>query len=160
MADQSCLSCWSSRATKSFILNAIIAAVYFFAGKAGLSLAFFHPNATAVWPPTGIAVAACLLFDYRVWPGVLVGAFVVNQITAGTAVTSAAIAAGNTMEALLGAYLLKRFAGGRKAFWRAEGVLKFAVLVALFSTTVSATTGVTSLSLAGYANCSRSSSPS
>ena len=152
MADQGCLSCWSSRAIKSFILNAIIAAVYFLAGKAGLSLAFFHPNATAVWPPTGIAVAACLVFDYRVWPGVLVGAFVVNQTTAGTAVTSAAIAAGNTLEALLGAYLLKRFAGGHKAFWQAEGVLKFAVLVALVSTTVSATTGVTSLSLAGYAN--------
>jgi two-component system, NarL family, sensor histidine kinase FusK len=56
------------------------------------------------------------------------------------------------MEALLGAYLLDRFAGGRRAFWQAEGVLKFAVLVAVLSTTVSATIGVASIFLAGYAN--------
>jgi integral membrane sensor domain MASE1 len=87
---------------KTFIrLNATIAAVYFLVGKAALSLAFLHPSVTAVWPPTGIAVTVCILFDYRVWPGVLVSAFVVNQTPAGTVVTSAAIAAGNTMEALL-----------------------------------------------------------
>jgi signal transduction histidine kinase len=137
---------------KTFILNAIIAAAYFLAGKAALALAFLHPSVTAVWPPTGIAVAACLLFDYRVWPGVLVGAFLVNQTTAGTALTSGIIAVGNTLEALLGAYVVVRVAGGRQAFWHAEGVLKFAALVALLSTAVSATIGVTSLSLAGYAS--------
>jgi hypothetical protein len=110
---------------KTFILlNVIIAAVYAFVGKAALSLAFLHPSVTAVWPSTGIAVAACLLFNYRVWPGVLVSAFMVNQAITGTTMTSAAIAAGNTMESLLGTYLLNHFAGGRKAFWQAEGVLK------------------------------------
>jgi integral membrane sensor domain MASE1 len=83
---------------------------------------------------------------------VLVSAFLVNQTTAGNMVTSAAIAVGNTIEALLGAYLANRFAGGRKAFWHAEGVLRFAAVVAFLSTTVSATTGVTSLSVAGYAD--------
>ena len=138
---------------KTFILlNVIIAAVYAFVGKAALSLAFLHPSVTAVWPSTGLAVAACLLFNYRVWPGVLVSAFMVNQAITGTTMTSAAIAAGNTMESLLGAYLLNRFAGGRRAFWQAEGVLKFAVLVAVLSTTVSATIGVASVFLAGYAH--------
>jgi len=132
------------------IRNAIIAVVYLLVARAALYLAFLNPSATAVWPPTGIAVAACLLFDYWVWPGVLLGAFVANQTTAGTAVTSAAIATGNTMEALLGAYLVNRFAAGRKVFCQAEGVLKFAALAAFLSTTVSATTGVISLSLAGY----------
>jgi signal transduction histidine kinase len=134
------------------LLNVAIAAVYFLVGKAALSLASLHPSVTAVWPPTGIAVAACVLFDSRVWPGVLVSAFIVNQTTAGTVVTSAAIAVGNTIEALLGAYMANRFAGGRKAFRHAEGVLKFAAVVALFSTTVSATTGVTSLAVAGHAD--------
>lgn len=131
------------------LLNALTAAVYFFVGKAALSLAFLHPSITVVWPSTGIAIAACLLYGCRAWPGVLVGAFVVNQTTMGTALTSAAIAAGNTLEALLGAYLLDRFAGGRRAFWQAEGVLKFAALVAVPSTTASATVGVTCLALAG-----------
>ncbi len=133
------------------LLNALTAAVYFFVGKAALSLAFLHPSITVVWPSTGIAIAACLLYEYRVWPGVLVGAFVVNQTTIETVLTSAAIAAGNTVEALLGAYLLNRFANGRRAFWQAEGVLKFTALVAVLSTTVSATTGLASLALAGDA---------
>lgn len=131
------------------LLNSLTAVVYFLVGKAALSLAFLHPSITVVWPSTGIAIAACLLYGYRAWPGVLVGAFMVNQTALGTVLTSAAIAAGNTLEALLGAYLLNRFADGRRAFWQAEGVLKFAALVAVLSTTVSATVGVTCLALAG-----------
>ena len=145
------LLCWSSRIMHIVLRNALTAAVYFFVGKAALSLAFLHPSITVVWPSTGVAIAACLLGAYRVWPGVLVGAFLVNQTTMGTVLTSATIAAGNTLEALLGAYLLNRFASGRRAFWQAEGVLTFTVLVAVLSTTVSATIGVTSLALAGDA---------
>src|SRR5207244_11368401 len=83
-----------------------LAAIYFAAGKLGLSLAFVHASATAVWPPTGIALAVLLLFGTRVWPGVLIGAFLVNVTTAGSAVSSAGIAIGNTLEALLAAYLV------------------------------------------------------
>lgn len=144
--------CWSSRIMHLILHNALTAAVYFLVGKAALSLAVLHPNITAVWPSTGVAIAACLLGAYRVWPGVLVGAFVVNQTTMGTVLTSATIAAGNTLEALLGAYLLNRFASGRRAFWQAEGMLTFTALVAVLSTTVSATIGVTSLALTGGAH--------
>lgn len=104
-----------------WVLNALTAAVYFLVGKAALSLAFLHPSITVVWPSTGIAIAACLLYQYRVWPGVLAGAFAVNQTMVETSLAAVAIAAGNSAEALLGAYLLNRFAGGRKAFWQAEG---------------------------------------
>jgi signal transduction histidine kinase len=142
---------WSSRIMPIVLRNALTATVYFFVGKAALSLALLHPSITVVWPSTGVAIAACLLSAYRVWPGVLVGAFLVNQTTLGTVLTSALIAAGNTLEALLGAYLLNRFARGRRTFWQAEGVLTFTVLVAVLSTTVSATIGVTSLALAGDA---------
>src|ERR1041385_2493987 len=76
---------------------AIVAAVYLVFGKLGLRLAFVHPSATAVWPPTGISLAAYLLLGYRIWPGILSGAFLVNVTTKGTAVTSAGIAAGNTL---------------------------------------------------------------
>jgi integral membrane sensor domain MASE1 len=131
------------------VRNALTAAVYLLVGKAALSLALLHPSVTPVWPSTGIAMAACLLSTSRVWPAVLVSAFVVNQTTMGSVLTSAAIAVGNTLEALLGAYLVQRFAGGPKAFWAAEGVLTFAVLGALLSTTVSATIGVGSFTLTG-----------
>ncbi|MGC2418623.1 MAG: MASE1 domain-containing protein, partial [Candidatus Acidiferrales bacterium] len=128
----------------------ILAAVYFLAGKLGLSMAFVHPSSTAVWPPTGIALAAFLILGYRVWPGIFIGAFLVNITTAGSVLTSLGVATGNTLEGLVGAYLVLRFANGRRAFDRASDTFRFAALV-LASTTIAATVGVTSLSLGGYA---------
>jgi diguanylate cyclase (GGDEF)-like protein len=132
----------------------LLAAVYFIAGKLGLRLAFVNPSATAVWPPTGIALAALLLLGYEVWPGVLLGAFLVNITTAGSAATSAGIALGNTLEALVGCYLVNRFAHGYKAFGRAQDIFKFAALAGLVSTSVSATIGVASICLSGLATWS------
>jgi integral membrane sensor domain MASE1/anti-sigma regulatory factor (Ser/Thr protein kinase) len=129
----------------------VLAAAYFAAAKLGLTLAFFNASATAVWPPTGIALAALLLIGPRVWPGILLGAFLANATTAGTTATSAAIAVGNTLEGLLGASLVQRFANGAKAFDRAADIFRFSLLAAALSTMVSATIGVTSLSLAGFA---------
>ncbi len=128
-----------------------LAAVYFAAGKLGLRLAFVHESATAVWPPTGIGLAACLVLGARVWPAILLGAFLVNVTTEGSLLTSAGIAAGNTLESLLGALLVSRLAGGRKAFERPADVVRFAILAGLVATTVSATMGVASLALGNSA---------
>src|SRR6267143_1112925 len=83
-----------------------VGVVYFLAGKLGLAFAIVHANATPVWPPTGIALAAVLLFGRAVWPLI---------------------------------------------FDRANDIFKFVVAAALVSTTVSATIGVTTLALTGYA---------
>ncbi len=128
-----------------------LAVIYFVAGKLGLSMAFVHPSSTAVWPPSGIALAALLLLGYRVWPGIFLGAFLVNLTTAGTILTSLGIATGNTLEGLVGAYLVTRFANGRNAFERGTDTFKFAILAGTVSTAVAATLGVTSLSLGGFA---------
>jgi PAS domain S-box-containing protein len=131
---------------------ALLTLVYVGAGKFGLSLAFVHASASPVWPPTGIALAAFLVLGPRVWPAILLGAFLVNVTTAGSVWTAFGIAVGNTLEGCLGAALVGRFANGRNVFDRARDVFKFVVLAALFSTTVSATIGVTSLTLGGYAH--------
>jgi diguanylate cyclase (GGDEF)-like protein len=136
---------------KDLTAIAVLAVVYFIAGKLGLSMAFVHPSSTAVWPPTGIALAAILIFGYRVWPGVFVGAFFTNVTTAGSILTSLGIATGNTLEGLLGAYLVIRLANGRNAFERGQDAFKFAMLAGLLGTTVAATFGVVSLSLGGFA---------
>lgn len=122
---------------------------YFIVGKAGLRLAFAFPSATPIWPATGLALVAFLILGYRVWPAIFLGAFFVNLMTAGTVATSLGIAAGNTLEGIVGAWLVTRFAGGRHCLNRAEGVFKFTLLAALLSTMVSATLGVVSLHLAG-----------
>jgi signal transduction histidine kinase len=120
---------------------------YVLAGKLGLSLAFVHASASAVWPPTGIAVAALLLAGLGMWPAILVSAFVVNVTTAGSIVTAFGIGVGNTLEALAAAALVNRFAGGARVFERAPDIFRFGVLAAGLSTTLSATVGVTSLAL-------------
>jgi diguanylate cyclase (GGDEF)-like protein len=139
-----------SRSVDLLVSFSVLAAVYFVAGKLGLRLAFAHPSATAVWPPTGIALAAFLILGYRVWPAVFLGAFLVNVTTAGSLATSVGIGVGNTLEALLGTYLVNRFARGRDTLNHPESVFRFAMLAAVFSTTVSATCGVMSLSFGGF----------
>src|SRR5437879_13890441 len=106
----------------------VLAAVYLAAGKLGLKRAHVNASATAIWPCTGISLAAFLILGYRVWPAILAGAFLVNLTTAGSAVTSLAIAAGNTLEGVIGSYLVTRFAAGKQAFQRAQDIFKFAVL--------------------------------
>ena len=133
------------------LILAALFGLYVAAGKLGLSLAFVHASASPVWPPTGIALAAFLTLGYRVWPAIFAGAFAVNITTMGSAATSLGIATGNTLEGLLGAYLVNRYAGGARAFDHSQDVFKFAGLAALLSTIISATVGVGSLILGGYA---------
>jgi diguanylate cyclase (GGDEF)-like protein len=123
--------------------------VYFIAGKLALKLAFLNASASAVWPCTGIALAALLIFGYRVWPAIFTGAFLVNLTTAGTVLTSLGIAAGNTLEAVAGCYLVGRFAGGRIGFQRSQNIFRFVLLAGMVSTAISATIGCTMLLLGG-----------
>jgi PAS domain S-box-containing protein len=131
-----------------------VAAAYIVAGMFGLSLASVNKSASAVWPPTGIALAALLLLGYRVWPGIFLGAFVVNFATAGTVATSLGIAMGNTLEGVLGCYLVRRFAGGVRVFDQPSTIFGFTALAGIVATAASALVGVTTLLLGGLARLS------
>ena len=140
----------SRRVLQTTATGILVLMAYILAGKVGLELASIHASATAVWPATGIAVSALMLCGYGVWPAIFVGAFITNETTAGTVVTSLLIAVGNTGEALLGAYLLKRFAPKRLAFDR--GCDMFVLMVAaIVGAILSATVGVTTLASYGIA---------
>jgi diguanylate cyclase (GGDEF)-like protein len=125
--------------------------LYVISGKLALHLAFLHPSATAVWPNSGIALAALLILGTDVWPCIFVGAFLVNISTAGSLATTAAITIGNTLEAVVGAWLVRRFASGKDSVFRSLDFLKFAILAGLVSTSLCATVAVTSLCLGGLA---------
>src|SRR6266496_181742 len=140
-----------SRAFSGLPIIGLLTLVYFIAGKFGLMLASLHASASPVWPPAGIALAALIVLGYRAWPAIFVGAFLVNFTTAGNVATSLAVASGNTLEAMCGAWLVNRFAGGITAFDRPQSVFKFA-LAAVVSTIISPAFGVTSLALAGFAD--------
>ena len=137
-------------APRSAVIVAL-AAVYVGAARLGLSLASVHPSATPVWPATGISIAALLLLGVGYWPGVFVGALVANTWISGAFAPSIGIAVGNTLEAVVAAWLVNQFAGGSHAFERPRDIFRFAGLAALVSTLIAATIGPLSLCLGGLA---------
>jgi PAS domain S-box-containing protein len=127
-----------------------IALVYLALAKLGLKLALINPSASPVWPATGFALAMVLLRGLRVWPAVFIAALIANAMTAGSLLTSAAIAFGNTLEALTGGYLINRFCGGSRAFEAPINIVKFALISIGPPTLISATIGVSALQAGGF----------
>src|SRR5438093_11641341 len=103
-----------------------LAAVYYFGAKLGLRFAYINSSVTTIWPPAGIALAAFVLFGYRVWLAIFGAAFLANFTTTGAVLPSLGIAIGNTIEGLLAAYLVNRFARGGREFDRVSDILRSA----------------------------------
>jgi signal transduction histidine kinase len=120
--------------------SALVTVAYVVSAKVGLSLSVAHGSATPVWPPAGIALAAFLLFGPEMWVAVFAGALIANLTTSIPAGAAVAIAVGNTAEALLGWWLLRRF-GFRNALESVRDVIALVVGAAVVSTLVSATVG-------------------
>jgi integral membrane sensor domain MASE1 len=146
---------WAS----AWTLVALTAGLYIITARLGLALAMPPANkATAVWPPSGIALAALVLAGARVWPGVWLGAFLANvwdglNPAAPTAFSvhagiSACIGTGSTAQALFGAWLLRRWTEHDTFLTRARSLFRF-IGVAPLMCVMGATVGVSSLLVAG-----------
>ncbi|MES2354051.1 MAG: CHASE domain-containing protein [Pseudomonadota bacterium] len=138
---------------------AAIAVVYYAAARLGLLLAFASTNASPVWPPSGIALSALLLFGYRIWPSIFIGAFAANFAVfaannVGNSLTttqvSLVIAGGNTLEALTGVFLLHHLVGKRGYFTQSINIYKFVFTAALVSA-ISSSIGTISLIIGNIA---------
>ena len=129
----------------------LLAVVYFAAAKLGLSLASLHKNVTPVWPPTGIAIGALLIFGRRLWPGIFIGALAVNALTEIPFGSALGIATGNTLEALAAWWLLHRLARWRDSLYSVGDVMRFVACATVLAPIVSATIGSFSLCLGGAA---------
>jgi hypothetical protein len=145
----------SQRARSYAIELLVVGLAYFAFAKIGLALASIHPSATPIWPPTGLALAAVMLRGYRVWPAIFLAAWLANVTTAGSVYTSIAIACGNTVESVVGGYLIARWSGVLRTFDSPAGVARFALIALAIATPMSATIGVGSLTLAGFADSAR-----
>ncbi|MCU6499214.1 CHASE domain-containing protein [Rugamonas sp. A1-17] len=135
----------------------LLTACYYLIANASLMLAFAHTNATPVWPPSGIAFAAVLLMGHGAWPAVLLGALAANlstfttnglPFTAGLVTASLLIAVGNTLEALTGAWLMRRHTDTSRPLRQLQDVYKFAI-IALLVCLISAGAGSATLVLGG-----------
>ena len=134
-------------ALRTTLVDLAVAAAYVAAAKFGFTLAFATKQVTAIWPPTGIALAALVLFGLRAWPGVALGAFVANALSSEAVGTALGISVGNTLGPVAGAYLLRRLAFDRRLA-RVRDVVAL-VAVAVASMTVTATNGVANLAAGG-----------
>ena len=128
---------------------------YFVTGTLGIFLAIPPGYATAIWPPSGIALAGILIYGYRVWPGILLGSFLVNGVAPGltgfvfdslqSVLIGLVIGIGASLQALIGAYWVRRYAGFPNALKREKEVLLFLLYGGLLSTLVNSTLSVSTL---------------
>jgi signal transduction histidine kinase len=108
-----------------------------------------YGSVSLLWPPTGVALAVILLLGSQYWPGIFLGAVLANALTNGPLPFAILAGIGNTLEALIGAYLLTRFCDFHARLDRLRDVVALVGLGAGISTLVSATVGVLGLCLNG-----------
>lgn len=127
----------------------IVGALYLAAAKLGLTTAFTAQQVTLVWPPTGLALGVLMLGGPDLWPGILLGAFLANIASHQPVAVALAIAAGNTLEAMTAAWLLRQFVATPMSQSWERGMLAVVVFGALASTIISATIGAMSFCASG-----------
>ena len=126
-----------------------VAIAYVIAALLGFRFAFVAEQVTTVWAPTGIGLAALLLWGRSLWPAIWIGAFAANAGSSAPLWTAAAVATGNTLEAVAGAGLLTHLIGFDPKLRRLRDVVALILAGAGISTGVSATIGVATLCVAG-----------
>ncbi|MDX6701224.1 MAG: hypothetical protein QOF26_1450 [Baekduia sp.] len=134
-----------ARAGRSAAGIILLAAAYYAAAKLGLKLAYLSGAVTALWPPVGVGMAALVLFGPRLWPGVVLGDLLVGDFSTplGTVIGQTA---GNTLEVVVGALLLRRLVGADVAMSRVRDVFAL-IAAAAAGTLISACFGTASLRL-------------
>jgi PAS domain S-box-containing protein len=132
----------------SWVAMLVLVVVYLGCAELSLQLAIAPGFATPVWPPSGIALAMLLVYGMRLWPGVWLAACLANAWQGAPWIATAAIATGNTLEALVAYWLVHRYVGRDLEFRRPEAAFRFAGSVAL-SGIVAASIGTAALALAG-----------
>ena len=134
----------------TFTRTVVLIALYFIGGLVGKETSFLSGSVALVWPPAGIALAAILLFGYRFWPGVAVGAVLfsfMNGMPFGFFTFGTAI--GNTLGAVVCAYLLNKIIAFDNAMERTRDVTGYIGLACFLGTTVNAAFNVVSLAYGG-----------
>jgi PAS domain S-box-containing protein len=126
----------------------VVTVGYVLGALLGLSLAMDNPHVTAVWPPTGIAVAAVVIYGPRMWPAIAVGAFASNVITGSSAETAAAIAIGNTLAPVAAGWLLRK-RGFRPAMTQLKDVAGLMLIAAMGGMLISSILGTIALAAGG-----------
>ena len=137
-----------SERTRTALMMVALFVSYVASARLGIELSVAHGVITPVWAPTGIALAALVLYGPRLWPAVALGALVANVTSGASGIDALFISVGNTLEAVVGSVLLRR-ADFQPGLDRVKDVFSFILLAAVGSTLIAATNGVTTLWISG-----------
>jgi PAS domain S-box-containing protein len=129
-------------------LIAALIVLYVSCAELSLLLAIAPGFSTPVWPSSGIALAALLLYGVRLWPGIWLAAFLANFGDGAPWLAVTAVATGNTLEALCACWLVHRFIGRDVQLDHPEAAFRFAGIIVL-SGLVAACFGTAALALGG-----------
>jgi PAS domain S-box-containing protein len=138
-----------AQSTHPLVIGSCVALAYVLAAKLGFTVASAAEQVTTVWAPSGIGIASLLIWGTSLWPAVWLGAVIANAGTDAPLWTSATIATGNTLEAVVAVWALHRLTWFDPALNRVRDVISFIVIAAIAATMVSATIGTASLCIAG-----------
>ncbi len=136
------------------VLAAILFGLYFSTAEFGLQVNPVNNFATLIWIPSGLALAFLFIFGLKYWPAVTLGAIAANYFNDAPLSAALGISVGNTLEPVVGAFLLKRVVKAEPHLSRVNHVLGLIFLAALFSPLISATGAVSSLWLSGVIDMS------
>jgi len=120
-------------------------------GRLGLALGYDHLAVTLIWPSSGLALGALLILGYRIWPAIFCAAVVVYASVLGPVPSVLLMAGGHTLESVLAAYLVNRYADGRHALQNPANSFRFAGIALLASTASGPTLNALSLVATGVA---------
>lgn len=131
-----------------FIETVAVGLLYYGAARIGLAMHLPGTNASAVWPPSGIAIAATLLLGRHIWPAIAAGAFFANLLTLpqtpGGFVAAALIAVGNAAAQIVALAIIQRACPSGNPFERARDSLWF-VAASAIAALIAAANGATVL---------------
>ncbi len=136
----------------------LVAVVYFLSAYLGILLAFHDTYATPVWPPVGIGLAMMIILGPRTWPGIMIGSLISYMLLfwltnisfgSGSILASTIISAGNTLEILVGYYLLQRFVSIQDPFQKTNHTFVF-LLISLVMCLIGSTIGTYSFYINNY----------
>jgi PAS domain S-box-containing protein len=148
------------------ILKRLLAATaYFVVARFGLFFSIPGTHITPIWPASGLALGLVLIFGPRVWPGIWAGALVANAMNyfnpshfetiASAGLTGAFIASGVTLQALCGAWVVRKVTSAKNPLTQTRGAVAFILLSAFSSCVISATIGIASICFTGHGEWSR-----
>lgn len=142
----------------TFVIIFLIALIYFLLAELGLYLAIMGTNVSPIWPASGYALAAVLIFGSQCTLAIFLGSWLSNiyqlislfpdESLLKIISVGFIIGAGAALQAYVGALLIRRYLSLSQAFLKPTIMVKLLLLGAL-SCVVNATIGMLAMCISG-----------